>query len=206
MGITSRQTKGPWAGRYLAAHQYWNWYDALPTHWDWAARSLDVPAPHPLLSMHALPSEISPQEKAPSDSKPALLDRPPRRPRDALRARNIEIPEPVAAKPSPPQPTISAPRDLKEFEVPDGSPYRKRDLPSNGDKAPSRLEPRAWDGRNLATLSQYNCTRGGYSSPPERAPRGKSGNSTGSSTGNMRGKCKSAPTFLPYGKSKSKGL
>ena len=28
-GVSLWQTKGPWAGRALAAHQYWNWYCAL---------------------------------------------------------------------------------------------------------------------------------------------------------------------------------
>ena len=66
-------------------------------------------------------------------------------------------------------------------------------MPWKGDGAPARLEPRARDGRNLATLSQYGFIRGGYSSPPERAPRGKSANSAGARKGDTRGKCKSPP-------------
>ena len=206
MGTTLRQTNGPWAGRYLAALQHWNGYG--PSHWDCAARLSDIPAPRLLLPMrvHEKTSETLPQEHAPPDTKPPLLDRPPRRSRDELHARNIETPEPVAPKPSPPQPTISVSRDLKEFEVLGNSPSRKRAAPWKGDGAPSRLEPRAWGGRNLATLSQNNFIRGGYSPPPERAPRGKSENSTGSSKGNIYGKYKSAPTSLPYGKSKSERL
>ena len=38
MGATLWQTKGPRAGRALAARQYWNWYGASPTHWRWGAR------------------------------------------------------------------------------------------------------------------------------------------------------------------------
>ena len=200
MGTTLWQSLGPWAGRYLAAHQYWNWRGALPTHWDWAARTLDIPASRLLLFSlaHEKTSGAVPETNAPCRPPPALLDRPPHRPRDALRA------EPVAPTPSPPQPAPSESRDLKEFEVADTSPSRKRVLPWKGDGAPSRLEPRAWDGRNQATLSQYNFIRGGYSSPPERAPRGKSGDSASSNKGITHGKSKPAFTSLPYGKSKSK--
>ena len=216
MGTSSRQTQGPSAGRYLAAHQYWNYCGKIPTHWDWDARSLDITAPHPLLfslvrekTSVAVPETNAPCEKtsaavtgpnAPCRPPPPVLDRPPRRPRGELHAA------PVASKPSPPQPAPSASRHLSEFEVAETSPSRKRAIPRKGDGAPSRLEPRAWDGRNLATISQNNFIRGGYSPPPNRASRGKSGNSASSRKGIMHGKSKPAFTSNPYGKSKPKKL
>ena len=130
-GISLWQTKGPWAGRALAARQYWNWFGALSASRDWAARSLEIQAPSPLLfaHVHEKGTETMPQKDAPSEPTTALLDRPPRRPRDASHAPIITNPEPVAPKPSPPQPAPSESRDLKEFEVADNSPSRKRVLP-----------------------------------------------------------------------------
>ena len=161
MGTTLWQTQGPWAGRAFAAHQYWNWYGASSTHWYWGARSLDIPAPYPLLFSHVreTTSEAAPQMNATSDPKPALRDRPPRRPRDASHAPAITNPEPLAADPSPPQQVPSESRDLKGFEVADNAPSRKRVTPWKGSGAPARLEPRAWDGRNLAALPQYFFSR-----------------------------------------------
>ena len=95
-------------------------------------------------------------------------------------------------------------RGLREFEVSDNAPPRQRVTPWKGDGAPSRLEPRAWDGRNLATFSQPNFPRGSYRSPPKRAPRGKGENSAGFTKGNTHGRYKSVTTSLPYGDGESK--
>ena len=206
MGIILWQRKGPWAGRALAAHQYWNWFGALSLSLDWAARSLEIQAPSPLLYVHVREkeSETMPQEDAPSEPTTALLDRPPRRPRDGPHSRAPRKQEPVASKPSPPQPvTPTVSRDLSASEVMDTSPPRRQVTPWRGDGAPSRLEPRAWDGRHLDTPSRSNSPRGGYGYPPERMLRGKSENSAGPRKGNMCGKSKSAPTSPPNGEIKS---
>ena len=178
VGSTLWHTRGPWAGRALAAHQYWNWFGALSASRYWAARSLDITAPSPLLFMyeHEKKSEATPQKDAPSKPTTALLDRPPRRPQDDSHSRTPRTQEPVASKLSPPQPvTPIDSRDLSQFEVSDTSPSRRQVKPWKGDGAPSRLEiHRAWDGRHLDTLSQSNFPRGGYSRAPERTLRGKS--------------------------------
>ena len=127
MGTSLRQTQGPWAGRYLAAHQYWNWRGNLPTHWDWAPRPLDITAPLPLLfslvrgkTSVAVPGTNAPCEKtsvavtgtnAPCRPPPPVLDQPPRRPRDELHAA------PVAPKPSPPDSNLAHGMDgtLRQF-------------------------------------------------------------------------------------------
>ena len=78
MGIILWQTNGPWAGRALAAHQYWNWFGALSTSRDWAARSPDIQAPSPLLLVHVREkeSETIPQKDAPLEPTTASPDRP----------------------------------------------------------------------------------------------------------------------------------
>ena len=137
MGTTLWQTKGPWAGRALAAHQYWNWYGALSASRDWAARSMDIQAPSPLLFLHVRGTEpeTKPQKDAPSKPQKdeptnTLLDRPPRRPRDGSHSRTPRMQEPVASKPSPPQPvTPTESRYLSAFEVMDTSPPRRQVTP-----------------------------------------------------------------------------
>ena len=148
MSTTLWQTMGPWASRYLAAHQYWNTYGALSTHWDWAAASLDLTAPAPLLFslVHEQPSETAPGEKNPHYIPPAVRGRSPRRPREILSATPVVSETPPIVTPSP--------RDLSEFMVEDNSPPPKSSV--------SRLEPRCSESRNLSALKQSNFARGGY--------------------------------------------
>ena len=79
-----------------------------------------------------------------------MLERPPRRAREELRA------EPVMSDTPIPLPTST--RDLSEFVVEDTRP------PSND--TPPRLEPRGRDGRNLSALKQSNYERGGHRLSP----------------------------------------
>ena len=44
-GISLRMEHGPWAARYYAARLYAQHWGYLPTNWDWAEQSLDLPAP-----------------------------------------------------------------------------------------------------------------------------------------------------------------
>ena len=148
MSTTLWQTMGPWASPYLAAHQNWNTYGALSTHWDWVAGSLDLTAPPPLLFslVHELPPETDPEATNPHYIPPAVLERPPRRPREIL-------PTAPAASDTPPI-VIPLPRDLSEFMVDDNSPPPKSSV--------SRLETRCPDRRNLSALKQSNFERGGH--------------------------------------------
>ena len=159
MSATLWQSMGPWASRYLAAHQYWNSYGALSTHWDWAAASMDLTAPSPLsLSrLREKPPGNPPEDKTPRDITPAEVDRPPRRSRESL-------PTAPVASVTPPI-FSSSPRDLSAFIVDDNSPPSK--------SAMSRLEPRCSDGRNLSVVKQSNFERGGHRlSPANQSPKG----------------------------------
>ena len=158
MGTTLWQTGGPRAGRYLAAHQYWNYFGASSTQWDWAARSLDVPAPRPLLFslVREKPSGTVSETTTHYFTPPAMLERPPRRAREGFHS------EPVMPKTPPNFPPST--RDLSEFIVEDNSP------PPNN--TPSRLAPRGWDGRNLSAAKQSNFERGGHRLSPANQSQG----------------------------------
>ena len=137
---------GTWATRYLATRHFWNTYGALSTHWDSAAASLGLTAPTPLFFslVREQPSETAPEEKNPHYIPPAVLGRPPRRPRGVLSMA------PMVSE----TPPIGTPRDLSEFMVEDNSPPPKSGV--------SRREPRCSDGRNLSAPKQSNSVRGGH--------------------------------------------
>ena len=154
-GTALWQQSGPWAPRYLAAHQYRNAYGNLSSHWDWAASTLDLTAPLPLSL-----SEL--QKKSPDSNTP---------------------PEPVHAKPIPPPPSsdqpisdVNRPTDVTPPPlhvnlsscIPD-VPSLTRDLSRflvNDFSPPSTGGPRCSDGRDLSTIRRHNFPRGGHREDP----------------------------------------
>ena len=150
------QVSGPWAPRYYAAHHFRNAYGKLSTHWDWAASTLDLPAPHPLslsnwqeppldpTSVHANPSPTPPlpHEKSsaplPATMSPSM---PSMRPPMQVNLTSCIPDERPAA------------RDLSQFVVDDNSP-----------------PPSCSDGRNLNVVSQHNFPRGGHRLDPAPPP------------------------------------
>ena len=133
------QSFGPWAPRYLAAHQYYNISHSLSTHWDWAASTLDLTAPNPLslASLHETPSASAP-------SPASVHATPESKPTDAIPVFTLESTVP------PPEPSLSSSRrSLTMFLVNDDSP------------------PRCSDGRNLSINRPPNFPRGGHRLDPD---------------------------------------
>ena len=139
------QSSGPWASRYLAAHQYYNISGSLSlsSHWDWAASTLDLTAPHPL--------SLSDLHEPPTASAP---------PKASLHATSLTKPTEVkpivtleSTIPPPASNHSSAMRDLSKFLVDDDSPSRSR----------------CSDGRNLLGNRPHNLPRGGHRLEPDQS-------------------------------------
>ena len=148
------QSSGPWASRYLAAHQYYNLYQSLSTHWDWAASTLDLTAPNPLslARLHETSSASDPSNAtvhASQQSPPSMHARSPAQPTEVKPVVTLEstIPLPDAS-------SLSSLRDLTKFMVDDDSP--------------SRSVPRCSDGRNLSVNRPSNFPRGGHRLEPDQ--------------------------------------
>ena len=139
------QLFGPWAPRFLAAHQYYNLYQSLSSHWDWAASTLDLTAPNPLslARLHETSPASAPSETtvhAPPQSTVSMHATSPAKP--------TEVKPVVTLESTIPPPGSSSLRDLTIFLVDDDSP--------------SRLVPRCSDGRNLSVNRPSNFPRGGH--------------------------------------------
>ena len=157
-GIKLWQQFGPWAPRYLAAHQYHNAYGYLSTHWDWAASGLDIKAPPPLsLSevqkkstppepVHAKPSPPTPSlhvHQSPSDPMTAEVTQPTDEQSSSM---HVHLSSCIPDAPS-------CMRDLSQFLVDDFSP-------------PLSRRSRCSDGRDLSTIKRQNYPRGGHREDP----------------------------------------
>ena len=159
---------------YLAAHQYYNLYGSLSTHWDWAASTLDLTTPPPLSLSRLHENPTAPPTPQTTLHATSLTTPSEAKPPDTL-GPTTPLPEP---NPS------SAPRDLSRFMVDDNSPLSQRNV--------SRLEPRCSDGRNLSAIKRTNYVRGGHRLDPD----------TPSSKGGLRAKSKQELAFL-FGSGKS---
>ena len=154
-GTSLWQQSGPWAPRYLAAHQYRNSYGKLSSHWDWAAYTLDLTAPPPL-SLSKLQEKSTdcdapqnPLHVKPTPPSPSLHVQPPSsdRPKDVT-------PSPMQVNLSSCIPDVkSITRDLSRFLVDDLSPT-------------STGGPRCSDGRDLSAIRRQNFPRGGHRLEP----------------------------------------
>ena len=110
------QFAGPWANRFLAAHQYYNAYGSLSLHWDWAASTLDITSPSPLSlsNLHVNPTESTlprtplhadPSPRAPTTTPIDLSgSNPPASP--------MPSPSPLGDPPKAAAPPVSSPSPL----------------------------------------------------------------------------------------------
>ena len=139
------QSFGPWASRYLAAHQYYNLYQSLSTHWDWAASTLDLTAPNPLslARLHEPSAASKATVHASQQSPPSMHATSYAKPTEEKPVVTLE-----SIIPPPDSSFSSSMRDLTKFLVDDDSP--------------SRLVTRCSDGRNLSVNRPPNFPRGGH--------------------------------------------
>ena len=142
------QSFGPWAPRYLAAHQYYNLYQSLSSHWDWAASTLDLTAPNPLslARLHETSPASAPSKAtvhASQQSTVSMHATSPAKPTEVKPVVTLE-----STIPPPDSSFSSSLRDLTKFLVDDDSP--------------SRLMSRCSDGRNLSVNRPSNLPRGGH--------------------------------------------